>query len=144
MIKDISLLENEARNKIRTLYNEGKNWTEIRAILDIPENTWYSYYWQDKQGFRRFIKDIENDYLRDIAKKNIKDIASMDIKDIDDVRYLKIKADMSTFIAETLDKEDFSKKTEDKGDERTPINIQVNTYKKIQNLKKRLAPPSKP
>jgi hypothetical protein len=137
MIKDISLLEDSARNKIRTLYNEGKNWTEIRAILEIPENTWYSYYWQDKQGFRRFIKDIENEYLKDIAKQNIKDIANMNLSDKDDVRYLKIKADMSTFIAETLDKEDFSKKTEENTD-KTPINIAINNYKKIQAVKKQL------
>jgi hypothetical protein len=142
MIKDISLLENDTRNKIRTLYNEGKNWTEIRAILSVPENTWYSYYWEDKQGFRRFIKDIENEYLKDIAKKNIKDIASMNLSDNEDVRYLKIKADMSTFIAETLDREDFSKKIEENTD-KTPINIAINNYKRIQNLKKQIAPPNK-
>lgn len=143
MIKDISLLEDNSRNKIRTLYNEGKNWTEIRAILEIPENTWYSYYWQDKQGFRRFIKDIENEYLKDIAKQNIKDIANMNLKDNEDVRYLKIKADMSQFIAETLDKEDFSKKIEETTD-KTPINIAINNYKRIQTYKKTLPPPNKP
>jgi hypothetical protein len=72
------------------------------------------------------------------------DVAEMDLSDKDDVRYLKIKTDVSQFIAETADKENFSKKSEDNKDERTPINIQVNTYKRIQNLKKSLPKPTKP
>ena len=84
------------------------------------------------------------EYLKNLARKNLKEVAEMDTSNLDDVRYLKIKTDTSQFLAETADKENFSKKSDDNAEQRTPINIQVNTYKKIQNLKKRLAPPSKP
>jgi hypothetical protein len=143
-MNEVSLLLPDIQNKFRTLYMEGKNIKDILAILGIPENTYYSYLWRDQQGFRQFINAIEMEYLKNLARKNLKEVAEMDTSNLDDVRYLKIKTDTSQFLAETADKENFSKKSDDNAEQRTPINIQVNTYKKIQNLKKRLAPPSKP
>jgi len=137
-MNEVSLLLPDIQNKFRTLYMEGKNIKDILAILGIPENTYYSYLWRDQQGFRQFINAIEMEYLKNLARKNLKEVAEMDLTGVDDVRYLKIKTDTSQFILETLEKDRYSKKTEDKGDERTPINIQVNTYKKIQAYKKAL------
>ena len=143
-MNEVSLLLPDTQNKFRTLYMEGKNIKDILAILGIPENTYYSYLWRDQQGFRQFINAIEMEYLKNLARKNLKEVAEMDLSDKDDVRYLKIKTDTSQFLAETADKENFSKKSDDNADQRTPINIQVNTYKKIQALKKSLPPPNKP
>jgi hypothetical protein len=70
--------------------------------------------------------------MKRLARKNLIEVAEMNVEDKEDVRYLKIKTDVSQFIAETADKENFSKKSDDNADQRTPINIQVNTYKKIQ------------
>jgi hypothetical protein len=143
-MSELSLQNDNVRYKIRTMILSDMSFKDIQATLGLSPATWDVCFWRNTQGFRDFVKDCQDERLRTIARENIKDIIQMDVKDNEDVRYLKIKADMSQFIAETIEKDRFSKKTEDNKDERTPINIQVNTYKKIQNLKKRLAPPNKP
>ena len=140
-MNELILLDDTIKNKIRTAYLDGKNANEIIAEMGINKNTWYSWLWRDQHNFRSFINDCEMEYLRLIARKNLKEVAEMDLTGVDDVRYLKIKTDTSQFLAETADKENFSKKTDDNADQRTPINIQVNTYKKIQALKKSLPKP---
>jgi hypothetical protein len=141
---ELSIQNEQTLNRIRTLYLEGKRVKEIQEELGIVKGTWDNYFYLNKNAFRDFINACEIEYLKNLARKNLKEVAEMDTSNLDDVRYLKIKTDVSQFIAETADKENFSKKTEDNAEQRTPINIQVNTYKKIQNLKKRLAPPNKP
>ena len=141
---ELTLQDDNIRNQLRTAIIHGEKIQDTLAQIGISENTYYVNYWRNTKGLRDFIIQAENERLKRIARKNIDDIVSMDTNDKDDIRYLKIKADMSAFVAETLDKENFSKKTDDNTDQRTPINIQVNTYKKIQKLKKELAPPNKP
>jgi hypothetical protein len=140
----LTLYNDDIAKKIRTEYLKGQKIKDIQAILNINPSTWDSWMYNDTNGFRAFMNNVEIEYLKRLARQNLMDVAEMDVSDRDDVRYLKIKTDVSQFIAETADKENFSKKTEDNAEQRTPINIQVNTYKKIQNLKKRLAPPNKP
>jgi len=135
---------NDLRAKIRTAILSGKTNKEIQADLNINPNTWDYAFWQDTQGFRCFIKDCQDEKLRDLARKNILEVVEMPVPNFEDPRWQKIKTDTSQFILETLERDRYSKKAEDKGDERTPINIQVNTYKKIQALKKSLPPPAKP
>jgi len=146
IIMELSLQDTSARNRIRTLLIEGKNIKQIQEELGISPGTWDTYYWRDDKGFRQFIIEAQNERLKTIARKNINDIISMPDRE-DDIRYLKIKADMTAFVAETLDKENFSKKTEENTD-KTPINIAINNYKRIQSYKKavskELPPPNKP
>jgi hypothetical protein len=151
LIMELTLQDDNIRNQLRTAIIHGEKIQDTLAQIGISENTYYVNYWRNTKGLRDFIIQAENERLKRIARKNIDDIVSMDTNDKDDIRYLKIKADMSAFVAETLDKENFSKKTDDNADQRTPINIQVNTYKKIQKLKgqikdtsKTLPPPAKP
>jgi hypothetical protein len=141
---ELSLQDTSARNRIRTLIVEGKNIKQIQELLGISPGTWDTYYWRDDKGFRNFVLDCQDERLRLLARKNIEEVANMVLPDTEDPRWLKIKTDTSQFIVETLEKDRFSKKSEDKGDERTPINIQVNTYKKIQAYKKALPKPNKP
>ena len=138
---ELTLQDDNIRNQLRTAIIHGEKIQDTLAQIGISENTYYVNYWRNTKGLRDFIIQAENERLKRIARKNIDDIVSMDTNDKDDIRYLKIKADMSAFVAETLDKENFSKKTDDNADQRTPINIQVNTYKKIQALKKALPKP---
>ena len=140
----LTLYNDDIAKKISTEYLKGQKIKDIQAILNINPSTWDSWMYNDTNGFRAFMNNVEIEYLKRLARQNLMDVAEMDVSDRDDVRYLKIKTDVSQFIAETADKENFSKKTDDNADQRTPINIQVNTYKKIQALKKSLPPPNKP
>lgn len=142
-MNDLTFVNDETRNKIRTAYLQGKEIKQILAEMGLNENSYYWHFWSNYKGFRDFINACELEYLKLQARKNLKEVATMPLPDTEDPRWLKIKTDTSQFIAETLDKENFSKKSEDNKDERTPINIQVNTYKRIQNLKKTLPSPKK-
>lgn len=143
VIMELSLQDNTARNKIRTLIVEGKNIKQIQEELKISAGTWDTYYWRDDKGFRNFVLDCQDERLRLLARRNIEEVANMNIPNSDDPRWLKIKTDTSQFIAERLEKDRFSKKEEEDKDARTPINIAVNNYKRIQNIKKSLPPPEK-
>jgi hypothetical protein len=138
-MKELSIQSDDVRYQIRTLVLDGKNYKEIQEILGIPEGTWNTWQYRDTNSFRGFLLDCHDERLRRIARKNIDEIISMSDRD-DDVRYLKIKSDMSAFVSERLEKDRFGKGQEDK-DERTPINIAVNTYKRIENYKKGLPKP---
>lgn len=140
---EITLQDDNIRNQLRTAILNGEKIQDILARLGISENTYYVNYWRDTKGLRQFIINAENERLKRIARKNIDDIISMPDRD-DDVRYLKIKADMTAFVAETLDKDNFSKKTDDNKDERTPVNIAINNYRRIQDYKKSLPKPKEP
>lgn len=140
----LPILDNtDLRAKIRTCLLEGKSIKETQAELGLNENTWSYAFWQNTQGFRDFIKDCQDEKLKELARQNIKDVVNMPIPDNEDPRWLKIKTDTSQFILETLEKDRYSKK-EQENEDRTPINIQVNNYKKIQAIKKSLPPPEKP
>jgi hypothetical protein len=120
-----TLFDEELKNKIRTLYLNGNNYKQIMDILSINDNTWYSAYWKNQQGFRDHINNIEKELLIRQARANLKEVINMDIP-LDDPRWLKIKTDVSQFIAETLDKDNFSKKQEQGEQQPVTINIQSN------------------
>lgn len=149
-MKELSLQNDLLRNRIRTMILEGKSNVEIQAELGIPKNTWDINYWRDTKEFRNFILDCHDERLRLQARKNIDNVTTMEIPDTTDPRWLKIKTDTSQFILETLEKDRYSKK-EQENEDRTPINIQVNNYKRIKEYKKSLPsseraalPPNKP
>jgi hypothetical protein len=117
------------------------SFKDIQAEIGISPSTWDVCFWRNTQGFRDFIKDCQDERLRDLARKNILEAVEMPIPNTDDPRWHKIKTDTSQFILETLEKDRYSKKIDDNKDDRTPINIAVNTYKRIENYKKGLPKP---
>jgi cupin superfamily acireductone dioxygenase involved in methionine salvage len=135
MTNELSLQNDSIRDKVRTMIINGQKIKDIQEQMGINAGTWDANYYRNTNGFRDFIVNAHNERLKKIARQNIEDIISMSVPD-DDVRYLKIKADMTAFVAETIDKENFSKKTDEDKDSRTPINIQLNTYERIKKLKK--------
>lgn len=143
MTNELSLQNDNVRYKIRTMILSDMKIKDIQAELGISPSTWDVCFWRDTQGFRQFVKDCEDERLREYARKNIKDIITMNVPD-DDVRYLKIKSDMTAFVSERLEKDRFGKTNEDDGEAKTPINIAINNYKRIKEYKKSLPPPNKP
>jgi hypothetical protein len=140
-MNELSLQNDNVRYKIRTMILSDMSFKDIQAEIGISPSTWDVCFWRNTQGFRDFIKDCQDERLRDLARQNVLEIARMNVKDKDDVRYLKIQTDTSQFVLETLEKDRYSKKIDDNKDERTPINIAVNTYKRIENYKKGLPKP---
>jgi hypothetical protein len=127
--KTTSLLDDDVRYKIRTMYLEGKNIKQIQEILNVPENTWYSCYYRDTQGFRCFVDDLQLQAMRLQARKNLQEFATMDLTELNDPRFAKLKYDASQFIAETLDKDVFSKKKEEDSDKGDAVTVNIVTNK---------------
>jgi hypothetical protein len=82
--------------------------------------------------------------MKNLARKNLTEVAEMNLDNYDDPRFLKIKTDVSQFIAETADRANFSKRVEEVNNKQ-PINISINSYKKIpariEKLQKELQAP---
>jgi len=134
---ELTLSEDNIKNRIRTMILSGKSIKEIQEEMGIPTGTWDSAFWKDTHGFRTFIKDCQDEKLRDIARKNILEAIEMPIPNTDDPRWQKLRVDTSQFILETLEKDRYSKREQENTD-KTPINIAINNYKKIQAVKKQL------
>lgn len=99
-----SELDSDLLAKIRTLILDGKTDTECQEILGISPNTWKSWAYTNYRDFRTNLRMWDNELLIAKAKANLHQLLGGD----DD----RIRADLTKFTLETLNKVDFSKKTE--------------------------------
>lgn len=102
---------------------EGKNLKEIASITEIPVTTLYTWSSDNYLNLRDKIEVWKLDRKLMLANKNIAKFLTMsskntgvtkkgDIFEFNDPRLLKIKADASFFVAETLGKKNYSKRSE--------------------------------
>jgi len=110
MNNELSLLEDNTKNKIRTLYLEGKNFKQIQEELNLNPGTWDNYFYLDKNGFRSFILDIKKQRFILNAEKVSDEI--MSLKTDNNAKLLTIKQKEAEFLRETLGRETYSKRAE--------------------------------
>lgn len=115
--------------QIRKLYLTGHTKAEIRDILSIPKNTWDTWYYRNTQAFRVNFTEWRREKMMNQAEENFEEtlFSPTEIQHIEDdedgkravvvtdPKLLKLKLDVSMYIADTLGKEIYSKKliTED-------------------------------
>jgi hypothetical protein len=111
-MNELSLLDTDTRNKIRTLWLSGKNILEIQAELNISAGTWDNYYYLDKQGFRSYILEVKRQYMLQEAERVSAEILS--IKDAkNNAKLLSIMQKEAEFLRETQGKDQgYSKRIE--------------------------------
>ena len=108
----LSLIDNDTRFKIRSLWLEGKTIKEIQSTLDISEGTWDNYFYLDKYGFRNFILDVKKEYMLTMSEKTSDKILSYKTT-AKDVRLLQIQQKEAEFLRETQGKDlGYSKRIE--------------------------------
>lgn len=90
--------------KIRDLYLDGKNEKEIAQILEIPIGTWDFWKWKNYQGFNDKLLSYKHERIIQKAEINLEQLLEGD----DD----KIRADLSKFALEKLNRKHYSTKTE--------------------------------
>jgi fructosamine-3-kinase len=88
---------------------EGKTLKEMASLSEIPENTFYCWSSDNYLGFADKIEGWKRDRKLMLADKNIEKILQLSVEDKDFVRTV---SDMSKFVKETLDKENYSKRAE--------------------------------
>ena len=99
----LSLKLPDVRNKIRSLYVEGKNIKEIQAILDIACGTWDNAYYLNHHGFRDFMTELKKEYFLKATERVSREILDMDTTE--NAKMLAIKQKESEFLRETILKE---------------------------------------
>jgi len=107
----LSLRNEDTKNKVRTLYINGKTAREIQGILGIPEGTWDSYLYTNRYGFRDLINEAKAEKFIALTEKVSNTIMSMDTNEMSDKR-IAIQQKEAEFLRETLGKDRYSKRIE--------------------------------
>jgi hypothetical protein len=107
----LSILDENVRAKIRTLYLEGKENKEIQAILGIPRGTWDNFYYLNRYDFRDFMDSCKRAYFLQETEKASRDFLA--IKNDDSAKMQAIRQKEAEFVRETLLKDHgYTKRTE--------------------------------
>jgi hypothetical protein len=108
-------LDDEFYLKIKGLVLEGKSMTEVAEALEVPYKTIESWKTRNYQGFSDRYDGYKREWLLKKAEENIPVL--LDSEDE------KVMADMTKFVAETLGKQNYSKRSEFTGPDGQPIPI---------------------
>lgn len=124
-------LTEELLIKIKGLILEGKYLNEIAKICEIPEITIYTWSSRNYLDFYNKVENWKRDYKLKLANENIVEFLKMtdrnvkqvgeELIEFKDPALTRIKADMSKFVAETLGKDDYSKRNELTGKDGTNL-----------------------
>lgn len=91
---------------------EGRTLKEIANINDLSEHTLYHWHSDNYAKLYDKVEGWKRDRKLNLANRNIEAILQLDTNDKD---FVKTVSDMSKFVAETLDKKNYSKRTENTG-----------------------------
>lgn len=103
MISVTSLNEEINRNKIRTLWLQGKDIKTICNDMGIELGTWENYYWKNYLGFRDFVNTIKNEAFLKNAERLSSEVFAED--HAGNAKILAIKQKEAEFLRETLGKD---------------------------------------
>lgn len=108
---NLSLMTDEAKNKIRSLVMDGKEYKQIQEMLKIPPGTWDNAYYLNKYGFREFLDDVKKMRFLQEAEKVSKEITALHSDG--NAKLIAIKQKEAEFLRETLGKDmGYSKRIE--------------------------------
>lgn len=116
-------LTDELLIKIKELVLDGKNLKEIANIIQIPEVTIYTWHSRNYLDFYQKVENWKRDRKLMLAEKNIEEFLLMDtintgaskkgeVFEYNDSGLVRVKADISKFVSETLGKDNYSKRSE--------------------------------
>lgn len=106
--------------KIRPLVLEGVSYVEIQKLLDISPNTWDTWVYKDFEGFRTNLNNWKKERMIKKAEKTIEELIYAE----DD----RVRLDASKFTLETLNKEEYSKRSELTGKDGEALTINVTSF----------------
>lgn len=121
-----SLLSNELKVKIRReIINSGERPTiaKVSEISGIGFDTVKNWIYSNYEDFQTFFDGLKRDWKLKKAEENLEEFLVMDTKnqliskkgdvvEYNDPKILKIKADTTFFVSETLGKKNYSKRSE--------------------------------
>lgn len=120
-----TLLTDELVVKIKECILDNKTLKETANICGIESNTLYRWSCDNYANLSDKIEGWRRDYKLKKADENIDAILELDVKDKD---FTKTIADISKFVKETLDKENYSKRSELTGKDGGSLIVQTVSY----------------
>lgn len=102
-------LTDELLDKIKECIINGNNLKETADIIGKSDEVFYQWHSKNYSGLADKIEGWKRDRKIMLANKNIEDILIMDKSDKES---LKVIQDTSKFVLETLDRENYSKRSE--------------------------------
>jgi len=135
-------LNDELRLKIKSELidlDERPTMAKISELTGIEYTTVKNWVYRNYKGFAEFLDGVKRDWKLQKAQENIEEFLTMnttntgttkrgDIFYYDDAKLKKIKADATFFVAETLGKKRYSKRTELTGDDGHSLTINIVKY----------------
>jgi len=104
-----TLLNKALLGKIKELVIDGKSLVDIAKICNIVESTLYEWSSDNYLRLNDKVEGWKRDRKLMLAEKNIEAILDMGVNDKDS---LKVVADTSKFVTETLGRDNYSKRSE--------------------------------
>lgn len=105
-------LTEELFDKIKQSIIDGNDLRKTASVCGINEGTLYQWHSKNYSNISDKIEGWKRDRLLMLANRNIEGILALGISDKETT---KVVADMSKFVAETLGKKDYAKRTENTG-----------------------------
>lgn len=93
--------------KIKQMYLDGANEKTISESLSVPYDTWVYWKWKNYQGFADKLLSYKHERILLKAEANLEQLLEGEDE--------RIRADLSKFALETLNKRHYSKRTEQTG-----------------------------
>lgn len=108
------LEDKELLRKIKESILAGNDLKTTANICEIPESTLYTYHSDNYLNIADKILNWKHERMLKLAEMNLEGIMSIGISDKDS---LKVVADVSKFVSETLGKKNYSKRSELTGED---------------------------
>jgi len=116
-------LTEELIDKIKQSILDGNDLKTTASIIGKSEDVMYQWNSKNYSGIADKIENWKRDRKLILAERNIEEILEMettnyaknklgDLVEVNDTQILKVKADMSKFVSETLGKDKYSKRNE--------------------------------
>ena len=118
-------LTDEMFTKIKECVLEGLDIGSIAKECEIPPSTLYTWHSDNYLKLYDKIDGWKRDRKLILAVNNIEDILKMGVNDKETI---KVVSDMSKFVAETLGKDNYSKRNELTGKDGDPIAVSGFNY----------------
>ena len=93
--------------KIRELVLQGATEAVMQETLDIPKGTWDYWKWKNYENFQDILLSYKHERILNKAEANLEQLLEGEDE--------RIRADLSKFALETLNKRHYYKRTENTG-----------------------------
>jgi hypothetical protein len=110
MLNELTVFSDDVKNKFRTLYLEGQEVKQINESLEINQNTWDGYVYQNKYGLRDWYNELKKERTMRTCEAFSKKLMSKEAED--NAKMLAIQQKEAEFLRETLLKDTYSKRIE--------------------------------